>query len=219
VQFSFMASCPVDIDCREQSICPPTPVVEPALDYQAKDYSSFRRLLLDLAPQLNPSFFERNPSDLGIALVELLAYKGDNLSYMQDAVANEAYLDTLRQRVSARRHGRLVDYRMHDGRNAWTWVHVVVDGNASIPQGTPFFTRVFAPLRGTTVIPGPVINTSVRPITIESLEQDPALTGVTAFESSHSAELRPENNEIRIHTWGNEECCLDSDTREAYLYT
>ena len=60
----------------------------------AKDYASFRRLLLDLLPQLNPDWIERNPSDLGIALIELLAYTGDQLSYFQDAVANEAYLET-----------------------------------------------------------------------------------------------------------------------------
>ena len=31
-------------------------LIEPALDYLAKDYQSFRRLLMDLAPQLNPDF-------------------------------------------------------------------------------------------------------------------------------------------------------------------
>ena len=58
--------------------------------------------------------------DLGTALVELLAYAADHLSYQQDAVANEAYLETARRRVSVRRHARLVDYRMHDGASART---------------------------------------------------------------------------------------------------
>ena len=65
-----------------------------------------------------PDWRERNPADLGVALVELLAYVGDHLSYRQDAVATEAYLGTARRRVSVRRHARLVDYRMHDGCNA-----------------------------------------------------------------------------------------------------
>ena len=55
---------------------------------------------------------------MGVTLVELLAYVADELSYRQDAVATEAYLDTARSRVSLRRHARLVDYRMHDGCNA-----------------------------------------------------------------------------------------------------
>ena len=41
VQFSFMAGCPVDIDCRQEAVCPPVVAAEPALDYQAKDYASF----------------------------------------------------------------------------------------------------------------------------------------------------------------------------------
>ncbi|MCI0345913.1 MAG: hypothetical protein L0221_10800, partial [Chloroflexi bacterium] len=91
IDFSFMASCPVDFDCRVDPYCPPPAPAEPVLDYQAKDYASFRRMLLDRLPQLNPDLVERNPSDLGIALVELLAYAGDHLSYFQDAAATEAY--------------------------------------------------------------------------------------------------------------------------------
>jgi hypothetical protein len=124
VQFSrapvnFKAGCPTDFDCREVVPCPPAPLREPVIDYLAKDYASFRRLLIDLIPQLNPGWVERSPADMGIALLELLAFEGDNLSYFQDAVANEAYLDTVRQRASAKKHARLVDYTMHEGRNAW----------------------------------------------------------------------------------------------------
>jgi hypothetical protein len=151
-RFSFMASCPTDVDCRLVDVCPPEELVEPLLDYLAKDYASFRRLLVDLLPTLNPDWTERNPSDLGMALLELLAYEGDRLSYFQDAVANEAYLDTLRTRISARRHARLVDYRMHDGRNAWAPVHVEVDIAAPVQlaRGTALFTKLLAPLPGQT---------------------------------------------------------------------
>ncbi len=64
---SFKAGCPVDFDCRKVEICPPEPAEEPLNDYLAKDYASFRQLLLDRIPQLNPDWLERNPSDLGIA--------------------------------------------------------------------------------------------------------------------------------------------------------
>ena len=124
---TFKAGCPSPFDCRHEPPCPTEPLDEPVLDYLAKDYASFRRLLLDLIPQRNPGWIERNPADLGMALVELLAYVGDHLSYFQDAVANEMYLDTARHRVSAKRHARLIDYRMHDGRNAWGFVHLDVN--------------------------------------------------------------------------------------------
>jgi hypothetical protein len=217
VDVSFMASCPVDFDCRQEPYCPPPATVEPVLDYLAKDYSSLRRLLLDLLPRLNPAWVERNPSDLGIALVELLAYAGDHLSYFQDAVANEAYLETLRQRVSARRHARLVDYRIHEGRNAWTWVHLQVDAPGALPLGSKLVTRLFAPLAGTASPPGVVLE--AHRVTAATLAADPALTSAVVFETAHDAAFDPRHNEIRIHAWGNEECCLRPGTREAHLYT
>ncbi len=207
-RFSFMATCPTDVDCRPIDTCPPPELVEPLLDYLAKDYASFRRLLVDLLPTLNPDWTERNPSDLGMALLELLAYEGDRLSYFQDAVANEAYLDTLRTRISARRHARLVDYRMHDGRNAWAPVHVEVSIAAPVvlARGTALFTKLLAPLPGQTALPGPTMPAGS--ITVEGLARNPDLAPVVAFETAHDVTLHRDNNELRIHAWGDEECCL-----------
>lgn len=221
VEFSFMATCPVDFDCRQTAVCPPPALAGPLLDYEAKDYASFRRLLLDLLPQLNPEFLERNPADLGIALIELLAYLGDRLSYFQDAVANEAYLDTARQRISARRLAKLVDYRMHDGRNAWTYVHAAIDPAVvpavHLPQGTKVLTRIFRPLAGEASPPGVIV--AVSKITADTLQSDPALASVAVFETAVPATLDRRNNEIFIHTWGEEQCCLQPGATEAFLYT
>jgi hypothetical protein len=217
IDFSFMATCPVDFDCRTTTVCPPAQLAELLLDYEAKDYASFRQLLLDLLPQLNPKFIETNPSDLGIALVELLAYTGDRLSYFQDAVANEAYLDTLRQRISARRLAKLVDYQMHSGRNAWAYVHFAVDAIVNpLPLGTKIVSRIGAPLSGATTPPGVIVDTGK--ITAETLQTDPALSSAVVFETTLDGNLNPVNNLIYLHTWGNEECCIARGTTEAYVY-
>jgi hypothetical protein len=214
---NFKADCPSDFDCRVAQVCPPEPAVEPIIDYLAKDYASFRQLLLDLIPQLNPGWIERNPSDLGIALVELLAFEGDNLSYFQDAVANEAFLDTARQRASAKKHARLVDYRMHDGRNAWTFVHIEVDSGGNIPMGATLLSRIGAPLRNRSQPPAAVIpEAEVPPATLDA---DPALAGVLVFETAFPLAVNRNNNRIFLHTWGNLDCCLAAGTRTAYLYT
>jgi hypothetical protein len=202
--FSFMASCPTDADCLPAP-CPPLVRPEPLLDYLAKDYGSFRRMLLDLLPTLNPDWVERSPADLGIALVELLAYTGDRLSYYQDAVIGEAYLETLRHRISARRHARLIDYRMHDGRNAWAALALQVTGTGTIPGGTPVMTALppgYDPLA----------------ITVKLLDRDPKLHEVVVFETAHDATLRAVDNTLRIHTWGDEECCLPAGATEAFVY-
>ena len=220
VQFSrarvnFKAGCPTDFDCREITPCPPVPLREPVIDYLAKDYASFRRLLLDLIPQLNPGWVERSPADLGIALLELLAFEGDNLSYFQDAVANEAYLDTARQRASAKKHARLVDYAMHDGRNAWTFVHFEVTSTGQVPMGTQLLTRVSSPLRNRAAPPPVVIPEADVPST--AFDSDP-LARVRVFETAMPLDVHPLNNTIFIHTWGDQRCCLPVGTRSAYLY-
>lgn len=214
---NFKSGCPVDFDCRRVELCPTEPADEPLIDYLAKDYASFRQLLLDRIPQLNPGWLERNPSDLGIALVELLAYEGDHLSYFQDAVANEAYLDTARQRVSAKRHAKLIDYRMHDGRNAWTHVHFEARSEGKIPQGTKVLSRLAAPLPRKVIAPGVVI--AEDDIPDEAFDSHPALTRARVFETTFPVELHPENNLISIHAWGDLECCLSRGATTAHLYS
>ncbi len=117
VDFSFKVECPSDFDCEQENPCPPPQLSQPEINYLAKDYSSFRRLILDRLSTLMPDWRERSAADFQIALVEMLAYVGDHLSYFQDAVAAEAYLGTARRRVSVRRHARALDYFVHDGTN------------------------------------------------------------------------------------------------------
>ena len=213
--FSFKAECPSEFDCRQEQICPPEQGDDLLLDYLARDYSSFRQLLLDLIAQRNPVWLEQNPADLGIALVELLSYAGDHLSYFQDAVANEAYLETARQRVSVKRHTRLIDYNMHDGRNAWSYVQIQSGGIGLIPLATKILSRVADPLRNETAPPGTVMTT----LSADAFDADPALRRIRVFETAFPLNVYPENNTIYLHTWGNLECCLPGGATSAYVYT
>lgn len=198
VDFVFDPNCPDDFDCVQSDPCPPTIYEEPEIDYLARDYQGFRRLMLDHLSTILPEWAERNPADMGVALVELLAYVADYLSYQQDAVGTEAYLHTARRRVSVARHARLVDYVMHNGSNARAWVHVRVHQNAApfvLPMRTPLFTRVSG-------LP-PRVPANQLPSAAE-LNNDPVI-----FETMReSVELRPEHNILTFYTWGDEDCCL-----------
>jgi hypothetical protein len=81
VKFSFKVDCPSDLDCKQTLVCPPEPRDEPEINYLAKDYASFRQLILDRLALVMPEWQERHVPDLGIALIEVLAYAGDHLSY------------------------------------------------------------------------------------------------------------------------------------------
>ncbi len=120
---------------------PPELQPEFPITYLAKDYASFLKQLLDHLSLLAPRWQERHAADTGMAVVEVLAYAADYLSYYQDAVATEAYLGTARRRVSVRRHARLLDYAANEGWNSRVWVQVQVD-DAAVPlsKGTPLLT-------------------------------------------------------------------------------
>ncbi len=143
IDFSFKIDCPSDFDCLYNDLCNPEKSPEPIIDYMAKDYQSFRQIMLDRMSLTISEWKERNPADMGIVLVELLAYVGDQLSYYQDAVASEAYLGTARKRISIKRHARLLDYTMHDGCNARSWVYITVDKGTDalvVPKSTKLLT-------------------------------------------------------------------------------
>jgi hypothetical protein len=128
IAFTFGRPGGSGLDCAPGTSAPALPpLAEPEIDYLAKDYDSFRALILDRFALNVPSWTETHVPDLGITLIELLAYAGDQLSYYQDAVATEAYLDTARLRISARRHARLLDYAIAEGCNARTFISLETD--------------------------------------------------------------------------------------------
>ncbi len=203
VEFSFKVECPTEFDCETQEVCPPALADEPVIDYLAKDYASFRKLMLDRLSVVLPDWRERSPADIGIAMVEVMAYAADYLSYFQDAVATEAYLDTARRRTSLRRHARLLDYPMHDGCNARTWVQFQVGVNTTLKKATQVLTRVSG--QGTRIAP----DSSALD---QALAQQPVV-----FETMHRAALFPEHNRMEFYTWGDEECCLPAGSTRATL--
>lgn len=204
IEFSFKVECPTPYDCAVAPSCPPEAAEAPPIDYLARDYEGLRRLMLDRLSLTAPGWSERSAADLGVTLVELLAYAADNLAYRQDAVATEAYLHTARRRVSVRRHARLVDYRLHEGCNARAWVRLEVAGaNVALARGTILLTR------------SGDLPTEIAPAS-RALQQ--ALdAGATVFETVRDETLHGALNRFDFHTWGDEACCLPRGTVRATL--
>ena len=203
VDFSFKVECPADFDCEAPPAYRQPERAIPEINYLAKDYASFRQLMLDRVAVTMPQWQERHTADLGIALIETLAYVGDYLSYRQDAVATEAYLGTARSRVSVRRHARLVDYRMHEGVSARVWLHVPVTADTALPKGTQAFTQIDGLQNRFT--PGSSAHGSALAASTE------------VFETLHDGTLLATHNEIRFYTWGNARCCLPAGATSATL--
>jgi len=211
VEFSFKVQCPSEFDCPSKPECQEQLLPAPELDYLAKDYASFRQLMLDRLAVTLPDWQERNPADIGITIVETLAYAADYASYAQDATLTESYLDTARRRSSVRRHGRLLDYYLHEGCNARCWIvlQVAVDlspvppETSVLPAGTALFSNATS---------GAVINPAEADEILE--EKKPVV-----FETMHSIQdLRTARNEMLFYTWGDDRCCLPKGATRAWLH-
>ncbi|MFP3556879.1 putative baseplate assembly protein [Paraburkholderia sp. SIMBA_049] len=204
VTFSFKVECGPDFDCKPVTGCGAALPTPPPINYLAKDYGSFRTILLDRLRQLLPGWQGASEADMGVVLAELLAYAGDQLSYRQDAVTTEAFIDTARSRVSLRRHALLVDYHVHDGCNARVWMSLTVAVPVYLDRtATRFYTSA----------PGMPSSLAVG----AGNERAALGAGVIVFEPMQDANLLPEHNQMRFHTWGDTNCCLPRGATQATL--
>lgn len=206
----FFSAAPFRFDGRPPAAAP---AFEPPgdlpvtgdIDYLAKDYSSFRQVMLERMAAHSPEWTERNPADLGVAIVEVLAYAADYLSYYQDAVATEAYLDTSRKRGSVRRHLRLLGHFLHEGCNARVWVQIRLEGTRprDLAEGTALLTQAGD-------LPPVLLDSSVQHTA--ALEQ-----GSLTFETMHPVRLYPRLNRMPVHSWGAEDYTLPRGATSAAL--
>ena len=205
VQFSFKVECGPQFDCKPASAdCPPDLPPPPPINYLAKDYSSFRQVMLDRLNQLLPSWNANSEADIGIMMAELICYAGDQLSYRQDAITTEAYLSTARSRISLRRHALLVDYHVHEGCNARVWIHIKVSASVFLDRTkTRFYTTA----------PGMPSSLEVN----AGNEEAALIAGVVVFEPMQDANLFLELNCLNFYTWGDTNCCLPRGSTQATL--
>lgn len=162
-----MADC-LAVDCGRP---PPAPAAAPrayeGVEWMAHDFDSLLRALLDRLPTLAPDWRDRSEADLGMVLLELFAYAGDQLSYLQDRVALEGFLRTATQHESVRKLLRLVDADIDPGQAAQAWLLFEVQG--AVPLWLP---------RGATVS------------TVAAGEEEPVVFATAADAVLHAAASR-----------------------------
>jgi hypothetical protein len=175
--------------------CTPAPVRSanvrgPAIDYLAKDYDSLRHTLMAAMAERVPGWASTSEADHDQVLIDLLAAAADELSDYQDRVANEAYLATARKRVSLTRHARLMDYHVHEGNQASTWLAL------ELAEGAGRFTLGAEPL-------------------VVATAPDTTAPGTISF-ASREHRLPPADrvpldarlNRLHLHTWRNAQPAL-----------
>ena len=121
IRFKFRPGC-FNADCAPDWKPAPPPSTDPRIDYLAKDYDSFRHTMMAALAERVPGWRGTSEADLDQVLIDLLSAAADELSDMQDRTVQERYLAACRGRVSLARHARLMDYHIHQGNQASTWL-------------------------------------------------------------------------------------------------
>ena len=201
-EFTFTVDCPSDLDCRVSVETPPA--VETLLpgDYLARDYEALRIRLLDRLATLVPDWTDRSPADPGVMLVELFAAQGDRLAYWQDAVAAEAFLGTAHRRTSVRRHARLLNYDVHEGCSARTWLAFTTNTDLVVAHGTPV-----------TDLQQSVTDAD------DGTAQSVVELGGCVFETCGDVAIQPERNALPLFAWGDADHALSAGATAAFVST
>jgi hypothetical protein len=186
IEFKFRPAC-FNIDCAESSQLPAAPA-RPRIDYLAKDFDSFKHTLICAMQQRVPGWLPTSEADLDQVLIDLIAADADELSDFQDRMLNEAYLVSARKRVSLARHARLMDYHVHEGNQASSWIAFTVNVALAVPRGFGVWTG--------------------------SAWQD---ADSQIFLTSEDASFHPLLNDLALYTWGGTVTALEAGCTSADL--
>lgn len=120
----------------------PVLVVPTSIDYTSKDFASLAQSMLAYGKIIMPDWNQSSEGDFGVALVEMMAYLGDIISYYGDRISQEAYLPTATQRLSLLNIAKLLGYTVSNGTPATGTVTFANSTGAgiTIPAGTQVAT-------------------------------------------------------------------------------
>jgi len=115
----------------------------PDIDYLTRDYRGLRDFMLALRGKNDSPWSEASAADIGVAVLEALAYRLDHIAYAGDRVASEAYVGTARSREAVRRHAALGDHALDRGSTSSGFQHFTVrQGALDLPARTTVGTRL-----------------------------------------------------------------------------
>ena len=96
-----------------KSVVVPDARKDTLIDYSATDFLSLRNSIIEYIKAVYPLDYQNfSESDLGIMLVELIAYMGSVISLKADMLANECFISTARNRRNVKKLLELIGVKM-----------------------------------------------------------------------------------------------------------
>lgn len=187
IAFKFRPGC-FNLNCAPSWRKGRPTAPKPVIDYLAKDFDSFKHVLINAMRDRVPDWEPTSEVDLDQVILNLLAADGDFLSDYQDRVVQERYWGLARKRVSLARHARLMDYHIHQGNQASTDLVLSVQSEQLLPAGFGVWTG--------------------------ARWQD---SGAQIFVTQQALRCHPWLNTLALFTWGNALSSLDAGALYADL--
>ncbi len=196
--FKFRPGC-FNLACAPAGASAPPADLAPAIDYLARDYESFRHVLMSAMAARVRGWAPTSEADLDQVLIDLVAARADELADAHDRVLAERAIASARKRVSLARHARLVDYHVHQGNQATATV--VVEPLAGPPTDLPP-----APEIAWTVCSGTAWNAP-----------DAVVFATFADRPRWRRRVFPELGRLRVYGWGGTVTALPQGATSADL--
>ena len=95
------------------------------LRYTGREFDSIKEDLVSMINSVSSEWTNREESDPGMMLINVMAALGDNLSFNMDMQTLELYLSTVTQRKNCKKLLQLGGYKMHWYRSAVTNVTIL----------------------------------------------------------------------------------------------
>ena len=166
---------------------------EPVIEYLAKDFHSFKHVLINAMRDRVPDWESTSEADLDQVIIDLIAADADELSDYQDRVMNEAYLGRARKRISLARYARLMDYHIHHGNQSSSWLTLQVNVDFTLDKSLGVWTG-------------------------HDWKNENAVIFASQHDNDHSQDCFVELNELKLYTWGNAVSALEAGAFEADVH-
>jgi hypothetical protein len=213
----------------------------PNIDYTSRDFTAIQQSLTDHIKTYFPNdWSDFTASNLGMALMDLVAYVGDQLHFYLDSQANECYLPTVRQRRNSLSLAALVGYVPRTVAAASAPIQMTLDvAQANETQISAYTTfndtngNVWEFLENIAIPAGRIDTNSIAVSaevlgtgdgTTDTFSFNTTYTNLTAGSASLAVTISGTTYTIAIRTDGNMSLpmggsgLLDNDTGLMYLY-
>lgn len=170
------------------------------IDYVDRDFQTILQSMIDQIPNVTDRWTDFNSSDVGISILELLSFALEGLHFQMDRQANEAFLETARERKNVINLCKLIAYKLTGVTSSSTQLEFSLSSPHFARIDIPRFTRCIT--AGSGLVQFATMETAVIPIgeTAVLVGAREGVPKTDSFASDGTASQRFRLSEVLVDT-------------------